>query len=567
MGRFCFTDSTEAMTFLQGQFWAFLAAVLLCIWGIERAYGDGRKGILARNAFLAAVSLYFYYMTSGWFVSLLLGTTLSDWAIARRIAPAEGRKRKAWLATSLAINLGILGTFKYAYFFADNLSAWSDLVGGGFSTAAHAFRDSIADRIALPVGISFYTFQTLSYSIDVYRKELEPVRNPLDFAFYVSFFPQLVAGPIVRAKEFMPQVLAPAQVTRLGYGLGIFWILNGLLKKVWVADFLATRFVDGVFLSPESFTGIEVLFALYAYSLQVYADFSGYTDMAIGIALLIGFRLPQNFNSPYKAANPAEFWRRWHMSLSTWLRDYVYIPMGGNRGLTRGTWVAAGITAAFVVFMLPAGVARWAAVGALGAGALVVAAVPGVRKAATTNAHMMLTMLVGGLWHGASWNFVLWGGMNGLGLAVWKGLSGLYERLRLPTHTWIWRAAGIAATFHFITFTRIWFRSGSKTTWDSIGTTHDLSHEWSTAATVLERLGAVADPAPYAELLHGYRDVLLVLAVGFAVHFLPETWKTTYRHHFARAPWPVHVVAVLLSIGLAWNAMAHGLQPFIYFQF
>ena len=555
------------MTFLQGEFWVFFAAVLLGIWGIERSLGDGRKGLLTRNAFLAAVSLYFYFLTSGAFVALLIATILSDWGIARRIDRVEGRRRKAWLALSLVLNLGILGTFKYAYFFADNLSGWADWVGGGFASSAHAFRASIADRIALPVGISFYTFQTLSYSIDVYRRELPPVRNPLDFAFYVSFFPQLVAGPIVRAKEFMPQVLAPAKVSRLGFGLGVFWILNGLLKKVWVADFLATRFVDGVFLSPESFTGIEVLFALYAYSLQVYADFSGYTDMAIGVALLIGFHLPQNFNSPYKAANPAEFWRRWHMSLSTWLRDYVYIPMGGNRGLTRGTYVAAGLTALFVIFMLPAGTARWVAVGVCAVGVGAVATFPTLRRAASTNAHMMLTMLVGGLWHGASWNVVLWGGMNGLGLAVWKGMSGVYKRLRLPVDSWVWRAAGIAATFHFITFTRIWFRSGSKTTWESIGTTHDLSGEWATATTVLERLSTVGDTVPYASLLHGYRDVLVVLGVGFAVHFLPESWKTQYRHHFARAPWPVHVVAVLVAIGLAWNAMAHGLQPFIYFQF
>ena len=555
------------MTFLQGEFWAFFAAVLAGIWAIERAFGDGRKGIVRRNAFLAAVSLYFYFTTSGWFVGLLLFTTLSDWAIAQRIDRSEGRRRKSWLALSMVLNLGILGTFKYAYFFADNLSAWSDLIGGGFAATTHAFRDSIADRIALPVGISFYTFQTLSYSIDVYRRELPPVRNPLDFTFYVSFFPQLVAGPIVRAKEFIPQVMAPAEVTRLGYGLGIFWIVNGLLKKVWVADFLATRFVDGVFLAPESFTGLEVLFALYAYSLQVYADFSGYTDMAIGVALLTGFRLPQNFNSPYKATNPAEFWRRWHMSLSTWLRDYVYIPMGGNRGLSRGTWIAGAVTASFVVFMLPAGTARWIAVGVLAFGGVLLAAVPRLRQAATTNAHMMLTMLVGGLWHGASWNFVLWGGMNGLGLALWKGLSVFYQRIGVNTSALVWRIAGVIATFHFITFTRIWFRAGSKTTWDSIGTTHDLSAEWATATIVLERLSRVFDPAPVAALAHGYRDVLVVLAIGFTIHFLPEEWKIKYRNRFARAPWPVHLVAVLCAVGLAWNAMAHGLQPFIYFQF
>jgi D-alanyl-lipoteichoic acid acyltransferase DltB (MBOAT superfamily) len=207
------------------------------------------------------------------------------------------------------------------------------------------------DKILLPVGISFYTFQTISYSIDIYRKQLEPVKNIVDFGFFVSFFPQLVAGPIVRASEFIPQLYQPYRLTQYNFGLSIFWILKGFIKKVVIGDYIAVNFIDRVFDSPTMYTGFENLMALYGYSLQVYADFSGYTDMAIGIALLMGFTLPVNFNSPYKAKNVGEFWKRWHMSLSSWLRDYLYIPLGGNRGGSIGTWVTAIAISLFIILL------------------------------------------------------------------------------------------------------------------------------------------------------------------------------------------------------------------------
>ena len=340
---------------------------------------------------------------------------------------SEGAQRKRWLATSLAINLSVLLYFKYAYFIADALQPllgahWSQPHAAlGQWANEHLGTTFRVDQILLPVGISFYTFQTMSYAIDVYRKEVEPVRSVLDFGFFVSFFPQLVAGPIVRAKSFIPQLHQPYRLSRFEFGMGLFWILNGLIKKVWLADYLAVNIVDRVFANPGSYSGFENLIGLYAYSLQVYADFSGYTDMAIGIALLMGFHLPVNFRSPYKARNVGEFWKRWHISLSSWLRDYLYIPMGGNRRASLFTIINASFLLGFILLMAPNSGVRLIILSGVCLAAAAVYAFPSVRKRFSTNVNLMMTMLLGGLWHGASWNFVLWGGLNGLGLIAYKG--------------------------------------------------------------------------------------------------------------------------------------------------
>jgi len=350
MSAFDLQPSTT-FTFLSPEFWGFFGMVLVGLWASER-------NLRMRNAFLFLVSLLFYWKTNGWFVALLLGSTAIDWSISWRIHATIGVKRKAWLAASIVANLGLLGFFKYAYFFTDALNPilgthWSPHLALGQWSNAHLGTTFRVDQILLPVGISFYTFQTLSYSIDVYRKQIEPCRSFLDFGFFVSFFPQLVAGPIVRAKDFIPQLHRPYSLTRPEFGMALFWILNGLLKKVWLADYLAVNLVDRIFAIPGSYSGFENILGLYAYSLQVYADFSGYTDMAIGIALLLGFTLPLNFKSPYKARNVGEFWQRWHISLSTWLKDYLYIPMGGNRGASLFTAISLGCFLVFLFLMLP----------------------------------------------------------------------------------------------------------------------------------------------------------------------------------------------------------------------
>ncbi len=271
-----------------------------------------------------------------------------------------------------------------------------------------------------------------------------------DFGFYVSFFPQLVAGPIVRAADFVPQILKPRAVTRATIGLAGFWILNGLLKKVLLADWIAVNFNDRVFADPGAHSSFEVLMALYGYSLQVYADFSGYTDMAIGVALLMGYTLPQNFNSPYKADSCGDFWKRWHMSLSGWLKDYLYIPMGGNRRASWFTAISGAFLLSFVALLWPEPRVLGAIGGVLLAFAVAMSRIPAFKRWVTTNVNIWMTMLLGGLWHGAGWNFVIWGGLNGLGITVYK----LWRKVSpWESKDTFWKkAVAVGLTFHFITF-------------------------------------------------------------------------------------------------------------------
>ena len=555
---------SQPFTFLNASFWAFMLVVLA-------GMAISEKRVRVRNAYLFLASLFFYWKTSGAFVAILIFSTLSDWWIGGRMDRAEGAQRKRWLAASLAINLSVLLYFKYAYFIADALQPllgahWNQPHAAlGQWANEHLGTTFRVDQILLPVGISFYTFQTMSYAIDVYRKEVEPVRSVLDFGFFVSFFPQLVAGPIVRAKSFIPQLHQPYHLSRIEFGTGLFWILNGLIKKVWLADYLAVNIVDRVFANPGSYSGFENLIGLYAYSLQVYADFSGYTDMAIGIALLMGFHLPVNFRSPYKARNVGEFWKRWHISLSSWLKDYLYIPMGGNRGASWFTIISASFLLGFILLMAPNAGVRLIILSGVCLAAAAVYAFPPVRKRFSTNVNLMMTMLLGGLWHGASWNFVLWGGLNGLGLIAYKGWRkispwGSYSR-------WWHNAIGVLLTFHFITMTRIWFRSGSHVTWDALDTPHDIWTEWFTANAMIEQLVHGFWSSPFHAIASAYAPVLGLMAAGMVIHCLPERIKVSYRKAFANAPLWVQLCTTLAAIGVAYAGMSSGVQPFIYFQF
>ena len=306
-------------------------------------------------------------------------------------------------------------------------------IGNGFADAG---RFSV-DTIVLPVGISFYIFQVISYTVDVFRGRIQPVKNILDFGFYVSFFPQLVAGPIVRAEEFIPQLYKPFRLSRRAFGIAVFWIINGLAKKIIMSDYLAVNLIDRVFDNPLLFSGFENLFALFAYSLQVYADFSGYTDIAIGVAMLMGFYLPMNFNSPYKSQSPQEFWRRWHMSLGRWLKTYLYIPLGGNRSIGFGTyfWVT-------VIALSPRPhrlVARHhdPLCRADRRDDYCAAFFEGRKpsKLFYSNLNSFITQVLGGLWHGASWNFIIWGGINGIGMIVNKIWRKMNWHLRFAAMT------------------------------------------------------------------------------------------------------------------------------------
>jgi hypothetical protein len=445
----------------------------------------------------------------------------------------------------------------------------------------------MVDKIILPVGISFYLFQVMSYTIDVYRGHVKPVKNVLDFGFYVSFFPGLVAGPIVRANEFIAQLYKPFCLSRKLAGLAMFWILNGLIKKIVLSDYLAVNIIDRVFENPLLFSGFENLFALFAYSLQVYADFSGYTDIAIGVAMLLGFYLPQNFDSPYKSRNPQEFWRRWHMSLSRWLKSYLYIPLGGNRSVL-GKPMKDKITAG--------------------------------------NINSFITMLLGGLWHGASWNFVIWGALNGAGMIVYKiwakinwnikmllmtllivGLWTAYTWLNAPIWNlfFVWGLAlwigtfiryiywwyerilmkrdnlltfgtfktfrtfktlesawAVAQTFVFITFTRLFFRSGSNLDPETAN-----QEAWETATNMVNQIGGAWNSSIIPDFLWEYRNVVILFVLGMVIHWLPSRVKRWYRVRFALLPiWAIILIAVVAIIGV-YQFVTADLQAFIYFQF
>lgn len=557
-------DERKPLIFTELYFWGFFAVVLAVFSLIHRNRA-------ARNAFLFGVSLFFYYKTSGFFFTILIFSTLADYLLGFRIY-LERRPtiRKLWLAASIVINLVVLIYFKYAYFFADSFNvifgtSWQP-VNHFAETANGLFGATFrVDRILLPVGISFFTFQTMSYAIDVYRGHLKPVRSILDFGFYVSFFPQLVAGPIVRAADFIPQLYKPYALTRYAFGIALFWIMNGLIKKVLLADYIAVNFVDRVFGNPNGYSGFENLMALYGYSLQVYADFSGYTDIAIGVAMLLGFYLPKNFDSPYKADNAGNFWKRWHISLSTWLKDYLYIPMGGNRKGTLFTYISLSFFL-FFVFLL-SGSWMFLTIAALVIAVAIVLGqlIPSLRKWYTTNINLMMTMLLGGLWHGASWNFVLWGALNGLGIVVyklWRKISPWEGKTYL-----IKRLVGIFITFNFITFTRIWFRTGSANTWEEMQAERNIIEEWFTANDMLSKLLFDLDFSIAPEVLSGFAGVFWVMLAGFVIHWLPSSWKDGYRNLFARAPLALQLIACIVGILMIYQVLSADLQPFIYFQF
>ena len=560
-----FTNHLEhPMIFTEYPFWIFFLLVLI-------GYSFLYKKIKLRSIFLFIVSLYFYFKTSGFFFSILLFSTIIDFFIGKGIYHSKNEgNAKIYLALSISINLLILVYFKYAYFFAESFnsiigSQWHPINHFALLTNQISGSSFRVDQILLPIGISFYTFQTMSYSIDIFRKKLKPVKNIFDFGFYVSFFPQLVAGPIVRASEFIPQIYKPYDVSRKDFGLALFWIINGLLKKFLLADYIAVNFVDRVFDNPGMFSGFENLMSLYGYSLQVYADFSGYTDIAIGVALILGFRLPKNFNSPYKADNCGEFWKRWHISLSSWLKDYLYIPMGGNRGGSIFSYVSLSLIVIFIYLISGSLALLFGILSVIFSTLLIGELFPKFNKWYLTNINIMLTMLIGGLWHGASWNFVLWGALNGLGIVVykqWKKISPWKNKSKWWNKIW-----GIIITFNFVTFTRIWFRSGSINSWNEIDQGHNIISEWFTANEILNQLFFNFQWDLIGDVLAVYSNVFLVIIIGFLIHCIPEKFKFWYREKFSTSPVFVQLLVCFTAIFFMYQVASTSLQPFIYFQF
>ena len=548
LAKWLLYDPERPLLFTQLYFWGFFAFVLI-------VYSFIHKEKAARNAFLFLTSLFFYYKTSGFFFLILIFSTLVDFVIGHAIHGSKSKTAKQlWVALSVSVNLLVLGYFKYAYFFADFVNAYfgtSWVPVNHFALLANSSlgTDFVFDRILLPVGISFFTFQTISYSVDIYRGYIKPVRSILDFGFYVSFFPQLVAGPIVRASEFVPQLYKKYHLDKLTFGMAIFWILNGLIKKVMLADYLAVNFVDRVFANPGLYSGFENLMALFGYSIQVYADFSGYTDIAIGVALLLGFRLPVNFNSPYKAVSVGDFWKRWHISLSTWLKDYLYIPIGGNRRGSIFTYLALLTILVFVALISPIWWVSLLVAGIILLFFLLMQTIQGFRLWVENNVNLMLTMLLGGLWHGSSWNFVMWGGLNGLGLVVyklWRKVSPWENKSK-----WYFRAWGIVLTFTFITFTRTWFRNES----------------FEAATLMLKQIGGKFQGELAGEITLANWSVFGMMLLGMIIHWLPGKFKEAYRKRFALSHWGLQLFIAFLSVVLVYQVLSADLQPFIYFAF
>ena len=609
-----FIYSKEPLIFTQFHFWAFFAIVFA-------GFALLKNKILLRNAYLAFFSLFFYYKTGGLFVLLLIFNILINmWAGIKIYSANTENKRKLFLTIGLIINLLVLCYYKYAYLFAEMVKGIFgidiqvfDLFAetGNFILGQEKFSTS---KILLPAGISYYTFRNISYLMDIFRQKTEPIKNFINYTFFVTFFPQLLMGPIVRANEFIPQIYKKYFLGRRQFGIAIFWIINGLAKKIILSDYLATNFVDRVFANPLMFSGFENLAALFGYSLQIYADFSGYIDIAIGVAMLFGFYLPKNFNSPYKATNASNFWKRWHITLSRWLQDYLYIPLGGNRNATFATY-ATICTIALIAALLSGSV--YVGIGILVLVIIVWLAIrylPNSRKKITTNLNMMNTMLLGGLWHGASWNFMIWGGLNGVGMLIykfWKDksllakiliLTGatlifgiLFSKFQFPvlrigfvwvsiifagtlakklvkflklnkfkTAIWFGTAWAVLQTFVFISFTRIFFRSASN-----LDPSDPESNQtaWDTAKNMVSKIGGKWDFSLIPQMLYEYRNVFIIFALGMIIHWLPEKFKRRYRLWFALMPLWVMAVVCVLVVFIIYQFISADLQPFIYFQF
>jgi D-alanyl-lipoteichoic acid acyltransferase DltB (MBOAT superfamily) len=473
------------MLFNTFQFAYFFALLLAVYWCLRSRYRW-------QNVLLLGAGYYFYACWNPKFLSLLIISTVMDYACGLAVDRIDDvRKRRAFVALSMVLNLGMLGYFKYFNFFAESLHSLFSRMGLSVPLA-HL-------NVVLPIGISFYTFQSMSYVIDVYRREIKPTRNFIEFATFVSFFPHLVAGPIMRPTTLLPQVASPRRFRLEQFYEGAYLIFWGLTKKVVVADNLAL-IVNDLFGRSDKLHGGLALLAIYAFAFQIYCDFSGYTDAARGIAKCMGFELALNFNLPYFAASPKEFWARWHMSLSTWLRDYLYIPLGGSRGGT-----------------------------------------------AMLHRNLMLTMIIGGLWHGAAWTFVLWGFYQGALLVGHRLAQPWLDRIQPtePVDRACWKAVRIVATFHLVCVGWLIFRATS-------------------VGQVVTMLTAIATNLAIPQASYVLPVVLVILPL-LAIEY--AQYATKDLNVIFRTPWYVRSLFYTACFYAFVLGGEFGGRQFIYFQF
>lgn len=548
-GLFTF-DENHPLIFTQLDFWIFFLLVLAIFSYIH-------KYKLTRSVFLFVVSLFFYFKTSGLLVLLLFSSIVINYFIGKGVWNTRSQiKKKGFVTLSVLFNILTLGYFKYAYFFTESFNKMFHTKHEVFNVFAQMGNSifgegSFVDYIVLPVGVSFFTFQSISYVVDIYRKEVKPVKNFFDYAFFVSFFPQLVAGPIVRARDFIPQIRQPFQLNKTDFSWSIIQIVKGFIKKIVLADYIAIHFIDKVVDAPEAFPGFISILAMWGYSLQIYGDFSGYTDIAIGVSRLMGFKLLENFNSPYKAISVADFWRRWHKSLGSWLRDYLYIPLGGNRSGGIGTYIATMVILIFMIF-----ITQWYWLLFIYLGLLITyigisLIFPGFKKHVHRDLNLLITMVIGGLWHGASENFVIWGAMNGAALIFynhWRKISPYENSSGLITRFW-----RILITFNFITFTRIWFRLE-----DDGAPINMLNQIWYHFDLNTETFNT---------LMIGFDTALYIMVFGYVLHWLPSKIKDFGERKFTRMPMVFQSIVVAIMLIIIYQAFSDTFKPFVYFQF
>ncbi len=476
----------DPLLFNSGFFLFFFCIFLL---GYQFLY----KHKLSRVIYFTIFSLYFFYKACGFYFGFILLSAVVDFNLANWIYTAKSKARKnGILIFSIAINLGLLFYFKYTNFFIEIIN---DFKIGEVKPL----------NLILPIGISFYTFENLSYTIDVYRGKFKPVQSFLDYCFFLSFFPKLVMGPIVRASDFIPQIRKDIFISKEDVSKGLYLIVGGLFKKVVISDYIYVNYVQYIFDDPSRHSGMECLLGVYGYAMVIYCDFSGYSDMAIGMARWMGFTINENFDSPYKSSSITEFWRRWHISLSSWLKDYLYISLGGNRvGKFRQYF------------------------------------------------NLMITMLLGGLWHGASFNFIVWGGMHGLALAFDKMKAAIFKNSRLLTSdSRLLKFSGVLITFHFVCFCWIFFKAS---------TFHD-------AGIIITQIFTNFNASAFVPMLSAYGTVFGVMVLGYMFHFMPKSYEYFSVNFLSKVTLAGRIAILLIFIWIVIQAkQAEPVMP-IYLQF
>ena len=531
-------DSKNPLLFNNGFFVYFFTLFILLFFALRNHHK-------ARRYVFCIFSLYFFYKASGWFVGLVLISAVVDFFLSNAIYREKSQNRKKFLLVlSILFNLGMLFYFKYTDFFIE-------ISNSLFDTNFNPL------NLILPIGISFYTFENLSYTVDVYRGEFKPANKFSDYLLFLAFFPKLMMGPIVRAHDFVPQINEPYVISERDFAKGFFLIISGLIKKLVISDYITLNMVDYMFDNPALHTGVENLMAVYGYAMVIYCDFSGYSEIAIGIALWLGFKIPPNFMSPYQSLNITEFWRRWHISLSTWLKDYLYIPLGGNRNFSVASFIFVG---GFLVGSFIMGVELfhlsnlWAAL--VSAVLLLIFIIPALITRKTSgiaaNFNLLTTMLLGGFWHGASWNFIIWGAIHGVGLGIHKIWMLLTDKsLAGFNQSRIYKIISGILTFHFVCFAWIFFKA------------EDLE----IAKTMIYQIFNNFDISVFGPFYDNYKGVVWMILAAMVLHLVPDNLADKVIARTKTIPMVVYILVFFLFLILyGYFKSAEQVMP-IYLQF